>query len=454
MPKFFKFIVIFIIFETVSAWDSDDLEIFDLVEEIGQSFYEVLEIPENADGSVIKKAFRKLSLALHPDKNDAPDANVKFRQLVSIYDILRDSTKRAKYDDVLLNGLPDWKEAVYYYRKVRKMGLIEMSIILFIIITIGQYLVAWAAYFEKKYAIEEFVNLKSKKLQKKQKKGKAVDMETVQILPELVSTLPKPTVSCTLPVQICKLCWFLIMDFPPLTYHWIRRVIEERRNAKEQVEEEESSEEEVMPVRERGPRRRKGFTAPEIKETDKKATQDANINKAEANKTQESVKIISGGLWTDDDFADLIRLMKKYPPGTQERWEKIGHSMRRPTSEVAHMAHKMKDEGFKPIAKQEEENKDTAPEEPKKTKTKGGKAGNVEDVPETPWSQAQQKAFEQALASYPKGTVGDRWEKISKSVPGKTKEECMLRYKNIVDIIKKKKEKPDSNDNDNKLSES
>lgn len=46
MPKFFKFIVVFIIFETVCAWDSDDLEIFDLVEEIGQSFYEVLEIPE------------------------------------------------------------------------------------------------------------------------------------------------------------------------------------------------------------------------------------------------------------------------------------------------------------------------------------------------------------------------------------------------------------------------
>lgn len=451
MPKFFKFIVVFILIETVRAWDSDDLEIFDLVEEIGQSFYEALEVPENADASVIKKAFRKLSLALHPDKNAAPDANVKFRQLVAIHDVLRDSTKRAKYDDVLLNGLPDWKEAVYYYRKVRKMGLMEMSIILFIIITIGQYLVAWAAYFEKKYAIEEFVNLKSKKLQKKQKKGKAVDMETAQILPELVSTLPKPTVSCTLPVQICKLCYFLVKDFPVLFYRWVQRVIEERRTAKEQDVEEESSEEEVMPVRERGPRRRKGFTAPEIKDSEKKPTQDANV-KTETNKTQESVKIISGGLWTDDDFADLIRLMKKYPPGTQERWEKIGQTMRRPTHEVAHMAHKMKDDGFKPIAKQEEETKDIVADEPKKTKTKGGKTGNIEEIPETPWSQAQQKAFEQALASYPKGTVGDRWEKISKCVPGKTKEECMLRYKNIVDIIKKKKEKPDNNDN--KLSES
>lgn len=42
---------------------------------------------------------------------------------------------------------------MYYYRKVRKMGLIEMAVILFIIITIGQYLVAWAAYFERKYTL-------------------------------------------------------------------------------------------------------------------------------------------------------------------------------------------------------------------------------------------------------------------------------------------------------------
>lgn len=70
-----------------------------------------------------------------------------------MYDILKDGNKRAKYNDVLEHGLPNWKQAVYYYRRVRKMGLVEMAAILFIIITIGQYLVAWAAYFEKKYTI-------------------------------------------------------------------------------------------------------------------------------------------------------------------------------------------------------------------------------------------------------------------------------------------------------------
>lgn len=56
-----------------------------------------------------------------------------------------------RYNEVLKNGLPNWKSALYYYRRVRKMGLAEMSFIVFMILTIGQYIVSWAAYAEKKY---------------------------------------------------------------------------------------------------------------------------------------------------------------------------------------------------------------------------------------------------------------------------------------------------------------
>jgi preprotein translocase subunit Sec63 len=37
---------------------------------------------QNADASEIRRAYRRLSLVLHPDKNDAPDAEVKFRQVI------------------------------------------------------------------------------------------------------------------------------------------------------------------------------------------------------------------------------------------------------------------------------------------------------------------------------------------------------------------------------------
>lgn len=88
---------------------------------------------------------------MHPDKNDAEDANVQFRNLVSVYEVLKDSSKRQKYDKVLKDGMPDWRSALYYYRRYRKMGLAEMVGLVFAIFTIGQYIVSWAVYAEKKY---------------------------------------------------------------------------------------------------------------------------------------------------------------------------------------------------------------------------------------------------------------------------------------------------------------
>jgi len=94
-----------------------------------------------------------MSLKLHPDKNSAPDAEERFRELASIHDVLRDPVKRGHYDKVLSEGLPDWHHAVYYYRRVRRMGFLEMIIILFSIISVGQYLVAWGSYIENKFTV-------------------------------------------------------------------------------------------------------------------------------------------------------------------------------------------------------------------------------------------------------------------------------------------------------------
>lgn len=135
------------------AWDNDDLEIFDLVELVNQNFYDLMGIKQDASLSEIKRAFRGLSIVLHPDKNDADDANEKFRNLVSVYDVLKDSSKREKYDSVLKNGMPNWRSAVYYYRKARKMGLAESAILIFVITTICQYIVSWGVYMEKKYTM-------------------------------------------------------------------------------------------------------------------------------------------------------------------------------------------------------------------------------------------------------------------------------------------------------------
>jgi len=97
-----------------------------------------------------------LTIIIHPDKSSAPDADVQFRNLVSVYEVLKDTNKREKYNLVLKNGLPNWKSAIYYYRKARKVGLLEGALLLFVIITIGQYLVSWAVYLEKKYTMVSY----------------------------------------------------------------------------------------------------------------------------------------------------------------------------------------------------------------------------------------------------------------------------------------------------------
>lgn len=114
---------------------------------------------QDATLAEVKRAFRSLSIQLHPDKNAAEDADVQFRNLVSVYEVIKDTAKREKYDSVLKNGLPNWRSAVYYYRKARKMGLLEGALLIFVITTIGQYFVSWAVYIEKKYTMVKYLML-------------------------------------------------------------------------------------------------------------------------------------------------------------------------------------------------------------------------------------------------------------------------------------------------------
>lgn len=408
----------------VSAWDNDELEVFDVVEEVNQNFYEVLGVSQAANASEIKKAFRRLSLLLHPDKNPAEDAEQQFRKLVAVYDVLKDPNKRQRYDNVLVNGLPNWRSAVYYYRHVRKMGLLELGIILFLLITVGQYVIAWAAYFEKRYTYEQVLGSRLQKMQKK-KKGKM----DVPDLADILEKIPTPSIWNTLPFQFPRWVISFTLSIPEII-RLMHGAIEERKRRKKLEEEEALAQENEQPepepvVTTRARRRRTGFTPQErssgngVKETFKK----------EQTNHVDQKSPVSGGLWTDDDILELIKLVKKYPTGTSERWEKIADAMNRTVMEVTHMAKKIKDEGLKPGTTEQI----VIEERPKKAKTR---AENTENV--TEWSQEQQRALESALIKYPKGTSVDRWEKIANCVEGKNKDECQARYRQVVEIVRRK----------------
>ncbi|MCL2526368.1 MAG: J domain-containing protein [Coriobacteriia bacterium] len=61
-------------------------------------YYELLEVTRDADGETIKRAFRRKARTLHPDVNDASDAEDRFKELNEAYDILSDPSKRSHYD--------------------------------------------------------------------------------------------------------------------------------------------------------------------------------------------------------------------------------------------------------------------------------------------------------------------------------------------------------------------
>jgi len=64
-----------------------------------RDYYEVLGISKNASEAEIKKAFKRLAMKHHPDRNaDNPDAEEKFKEGKEAYDILSDAQKRAAYD--------------------------------------------------------------------------------------------------------------------------------------------------------------------------------------------------------------------------------------------------------------------------------------------------------------------------------------------------------------------
>lgn len=62
------------------------------------NYYERLQISKTATEPEIKKAFRKLSLEFHPDRNQSPDAQAKFQEINEAYETLSDPNKRRQYD--------------------------------------------------------------------------------------------------------------------------------------------------------------------------------------------------------------------------------------------------------------------------------------------------------------------------------------------------------------------
>ncbi|XP_046388756.1 dnaJ protein homolog 1 [Ischnura elegans] len=72
---------------------------------MGRDYYKTLGIAKGATDDEIKKAYRKLALKYHPDKNKSPGAEEKFKEVAEAYEVLSDKKKRDVYDKFGEEGL-------------------------------------------------------------------------------------------------------------------------------------------------------------------------------------------------------------------------------------------------------------------------------------------------------------------------------------------------------------
>ncbi|KAI2667526.1 hypothetical protein H4Q32_004030 [Labeo rohita] len=541
------------------AWDAD-LELFDLVEEIPQTFYEFLSVNQDASSSEIRKAYRKLSLTLHPDKNKDENAENQFRQLVAIYEVLKDEERRQRYDDILVNGLPDWRQPVFYYRRVRKMSNGELGFLLFLILTVGHYAVIWSIYLEKQLVSVELlystVNasfciispsqtfrliadglnsieakkmsgqhdelLSRKKKEKKKKQSSKIADEIKSLAQERNERSDRPHWHDILPLKLSIWLYYSVKSLP----HIIQDVKQYYKDYKEmKVKEKEEAEalaEQEMQQKEKRPKVKKPKMEFPVYEPSTNAAfvpiydQGTSIEDIEdqmddwlEDKKQQKKKAQE---WTEEDLSQLSRCMAKFPGGTPGRWEKIAHELGRSVTEVTAKVKQVKDcvtntsglvklsdlkggavmgkssravtvpdslmtqreetleqqpeDSAEPAGAEDSESKalrrrtkksgtgaaeervkgrrqrdfdptavDDDSEDEKKPSASKEKPSAAEDL----WTQNQQKLLELALQQYPRGTT-ERWDKIAKVVPGKTKEECMSRFKLLAELIQKRKQ--------------
>ncbi|OWF54295.1 dnaJ homolog subfamily C member 1-like [Mizuhopecten yessoensis] len=497
------------------CWDNDDLELFDLVEEVNQNFYEVLGVEKDCSSNDVRRAYRRLSLQLHPDKNKEENAETKFRQMVAVYETLKDEDKRKRYELVLENGLPDWRQPVYYYRRVRKLGMLELLAFMCIILTFGQYLVLWSIFLEKKFSMEEDHESRRKKFEKKLRKNKLELEDQYDELQEEMDSLPRPKVSDLWPIRLTMWTVNFTINLPTTVRETAAALSEwkQQRNTVVKDEEDEDEEEEEDAARKAKKKARPEFVdiVPVLCTDAAPVVYTEMLQSSGADEA--NTDSVRGGEWTDEDLAQLSKAMSKYPGGSVNRWEKVAGVVNRTVPEViaksktlkttyvnkldaslqsgglkggkktqliteAMISHKSDYEGTttentngdiksgdvrrrhkpkpKKIAERTllaavESQSENKPGEVTKPKiVQPNKQTDSDTISENSvtskstgdgdnWNKNQQTILEWNLRQYPKGT-DQRWEKIAEKIIGKTKEDCMIRYKYLADLVKKKKE--------------
>src|SRR5438552_17302967 len=94
---------------------------------VQRDYYEVLSIEKAADGEEIKRAYRRLAMKYHPDRNPGDaEAEGKFKECAEAYEVLSDPARRQRYDQFGHEGLRGHGAAAHDFSRMNVEDIFSM----------------------------------------------------------------------------------------------------------------------------------------------------------------------------------------------------------------------------------------------------------------------------------------------------------------------------------------
>ncbi|KAF4721852.1 hypothetical protein FOZ62_003017 [Perkinsus olseni] len=268
--------------------------------------YKILGVAQDATDGEIRRAYRRLAVKLHPDKNREIEeslANEQFQQLAKAYEVLSSPQLREAYDYYLAHPNEQLYNRYRFYqaRYQPKLPLLHLIVGLLLFITVIQYINAWTLLMDEKAEAAAEERAKAEEEQAEATTGgKGEEMREQQLRQEAIE----------------------------------QRTKEKAEAEKERLQQKAAEREAYLEARERLAGKLKTVDPNAYREVLSRMGRDEVMRYSSISGKHALIDLIQKKLksveeedespeWSEEELAKLTKALTKYPGGTRNRWSKI-----------------------------------------------------------------------------------------------------------------------------------